>query len=1018
MMESDERLAPLSLKFLSGPLSDQMTVIERPVVTIGRDLANDIAIGEDRHLSRQHARLTWTEQGWRIENISRSNTVRIGDQEVQQALLTPGIIVSLGQETSFVALLDQDDQAVERQVAAVDEAPVATEIAIAPPAEPTHIARVTSSTDMTGIAATQIGSLDEGVVPTLEVTSNTQNGKQIYPLTGDIISIGRAATNDIVIDDPIVSGQHLQLVREGNEYTLIHPHPARSKTVNGLLYQGHKIRGDEQFKKSLSSGDLFRIGDEEGTLVTLRFRSGSDSIHATAPTIAPIRLTAETLTIGRRDDNTIVLAHPQVSARHAKLTREGATYRIDDLNSTNHVYVNGQIITGQTLKTGDEIRIGPYRLIFEGNLLRPYDESSFIRIDAVGLKKQGNSGVTLLDDISLSIPPRSFVALVGGSGAGKSTLLDALNGLRPAQNGTVYFNGADYYRNTAAYATQIGYVPQDDIVHADLTVERALYFAAKIRLPHDFTEEQIEQRITEVLDEVELTHRRSLMVKSLSGGQRKRVSIALELLANPSVFFLDEPTSGLDPGLDRKMMFLLRKLADRGHTILLVTHATNNINSCDYVCFLSAGGRLAYFGPPEQAKTYFGKTDFAEIYTALEPTDESPAVSADAQSRYRASSEYTRYVATPLHKEPEAANEAMTTTTPGSKSVLWRLGSGWRQFLVLSRRYIELLRNDSTNLAILLLQAPIIALMLVLMLRIEVGDGIFNPTSLAQCRTQIVTATGPLTLPQAQQAVSTSCQNALNFLTQAPAGIAYTQAHGGISHAMRDFLLPGAGTEAQTALFIMAFATILFGCINGAREFVKEAPIYRRERAVNLGIAPYMFSKFAVLGVLCLFQSFVLLAIVQLAEPLRQGVFTIPFLEAYITLALTSFAGLMTGLAISAVAPNNDRAISFVPIILLPQVIFSGAIIALKDWPTQILATLFPSRWAMAALGTVVGLPEGSGGDQLYGADFTYHGTLYTLYTKAEATQRLTTAWGVLAALIVALMALIWIFLKRKDARA
>jgi ABC-type multidrug transport system ATPase subunit/pSer/pThr/pTyr-binding forkhead associated (FHA) protein len=1014
-MGADKLPAPLSLKFLSGPLSDRVTPIEKPVVTIGRDLASDIAIGEDRHLSRQHARLTWTGQEWRIENISRSNTVRIDDQEIQQAPLTHGVIVSLGQETSFVALLDHGASSTAQEAAPVDEPPIAAE-AVAPSAEPTHSARVASVAEMTGIAPTEIGSLNEDVVPTLEITSNTQNGKQIYPLTGDIISIGRAPTNDIVIDDPIVSGQHLQLVREGNEYTLNHPHPARLKTVNGLLYQGGKIRGDEQFKKTLSSGDLFRIGDEEGTLVTLRFRSGSDSIHATAPTIAPIRLTAETLTIGRRDDNAIVLAHPQVSARHAKLTREGATYRIDDLNSTNHVYVNGQITSGQILKTGDEIRIGPYRLIFEGNLLRPYDESSFIRIDAVGLKKQGNNGVTLLDDISLSIPPRSFVALVGGSGAGKSTLLDALNGLRPAQNGNVYFNGANYYRNKAAYATQIGYVPQDDIVHADLTVERALYFAAKIRLPHDFTEEQIEQRITEVLDEVELTHRRSLMVKSLSGGQRKRVSIALELLANPSVFFLDEPTSGLDPGLDRKMMFLLRKLADRGHTIVLVTHATNNINSCDYVCFLSAGGRLAYFGPPEQAKTYFSKTDFAEIYTALEPTDESPTVSADAQSRFRASSEFTRYIAAPLHKEPEAAGEA-TTTTPGSKSLLWRLDSGWRQFLVLSRRYIELLRNDSTNLAILLLQAPVIALMLVLMLRIEVGDGIFNPTSLAQCRTQIVTTTGPLTLPQAQQSVSTSCQNALKFLTQTQAGIAYAQAHGGVSHALRDFLLPGAGTEAQTALFIMAFATILFGCINGAREFVKEAPIYRRERAVNLGIAPYMFSKFSVLGVLCLFQSAVLLAIVQLAEPLRQGVFTIPFLEAYITLALTSFAGLMTGLAISAVAPNNDRAISFVPIILLPQVIFSGAIIALKDWPTQILATLFPSRWAMAALGTIVGLPEGSGGDQLYGSDYTYHGTLYALYTKAEAMQRLTTAWGVLAALIVALMVLIWIFFKRKDAR-
>src|SRR6185312_16217966 len=156
------------------------------------------------------------------------------------------------------------------------------------------------------------------------------------------------------------------------------------------------------------------------------------------------------------------------------------------------------------------------------------------------------------------------------------------------------------------------YVPQEDIVHRELTVERALYYAAKIRLPRDFTDEHIWQRIAEVLEDVELTERRSLLIKKLSGGQRKRVSIALELLANPSLFFLDEPTSGLDPGLDRKMMVLLRKLADKGHTIVLVTHATNNINVCDYVCFLAPGGHMAYFGPPEGAKAYFNQPDFAE----------------------------------------------------------------------------------------------------------------------------------------------------------------------------------------------------------------------------------------------------------------------------------------------------------------------------------------------------------------------------------------------------------------------
>ncbi len=1022
-MKSAKHLIPVSIRFLSGPMDGQRIPLEKPVVSIGRDLANDIVIKADRQVSRQHARLIWTGEAWRIENLSHGNVLRVNDKDVQSAILENGVVVNLGETTSFIVVALENENSNEPEVTssplvtAEEVSPADRKMASHITAPPTQVAlEATMSERVSHVDATQLASLDGVGLPWLEVTSNTQNGKTTYPLTSDVISIGRDASNDIVINDRIVSAHHLQIVREGENLVLIHPHPERPKTLNGLLYQGRKIRGDERFTKTLTKGDLFRIGDEDGTLVTLTFHDGTDSIQTTPPAIEPIKLGAEELTIGRKQDNTIVLANPQVSAHHAKLTREGATYRIADLNSTNHVFVNGEIITSHILKTGDEIRIGPYRLLYEGNQLKPYDESSFIRIDAMNLKKHGANGVTLLDDITLSIPPRSFVALVGGSGAGKSTLLDALNGLRPAQSGNVLFNGQNYYQNLAAYSTQIGYVPQDDIVHSDLTVERALYYAAKIRLPSDYTEDQIEQRINEALDEVELTHRRSLMVRNLSGGQRKRVSIALELLANPSVFFLDEPTSGLDPGLDRKMMFLLRKLADRGHTILLVTHATNNINSCDYVCFLSAGGRLAYFGPPEQAKTYFGKTDFAEIYTSLEPTEETPTIPAEAQTRFRASPEYTRYIAAPLREAKATTSKRVSSNTPTQRRTTHTLSKSWSQFGLLSMRYLELLKNDSVNLMILLLQAPIIALMLVLMLRFEVGGGIFNASALAQCRTQIVTATGPLSLPEAQHAVLTDCQNALTFLRETPNGQAYALARGGTNKALQDFLTPGPGTDAQKALFIMAFATILFGCINGAREIVKEAPIYRRERAVNLGIMPYMFSKIAVLGLLCLFQSAVLVLVVQLGEPLKQGIFTSPALEAYITLALTSFAGLMIGLAISAIAPNNDRAISFVPIILLPQVIFSGAIIPLKDWLTQILAAVFPSRWAMAALGTTVGLhAETVGGDRLFGSDYTYHGTLFSIYTKADAFHRLTLSWSALAAITVILMIMIGYFLKRKD---
>ena len=347
-----------------------------------------------------------------------------------------------------------------------------------------------------------------------------------------------------------------------------------------------------------------------------------------------------------------------------------------------------------------------------------------------------------------------------------------------------------------------------------------------------------------------------------------------------------------------------------------------------------------------------------------------------------------------------------------------QFGLSWSQFILLSRRYLELLRNDVGNLLILLLQAPIIAIMLVLMVRFEVGSGVFDANKLVQCRTQILTASGPLVMPQAQQTELIDCQKVLDFLKNDPRAHAFSQNKGGQQQALQDFIISGPGADAQKVLFIMAFATVLFGCINGAREIVKEAAIYKRERTVNLGILPYMFSKIVILGLLCLFQSAILTLVVEVGEPLHQGIFLPPLLETYITLSLTSLAGLMIGLTISAIAPNNDRAMSFVPIILLPQVIFSGAIIPLKDWLTQVLATAFPTRWAMAALGSSIGLhADKVGGDRLFGDDYTYHSTLYSIYNHADAVQRLLLCWLALLAIIFVLMILVGIFLKRKDVR-
>jgi hypothetical protein len=431
---------------------------------------------------------------------------------------------------------------------------------------------------------------------------------------------------------------------------------------------------------------------------------------------------------------------------------------------------------------------------------------------------------------------------------------------------------------------------------------------------------------------------------------------------------------------------------------------------------------VAYFGPPNEAKTFFNKTDFAEIYSSLEPTKENPHIPEEAEARFKASPDYYTYVA-------QSLNEGHAQRANGRQQVdvkRVKRGNPWMQFILLCMRYIELLKNDTGNLAILLLQAPVIALLLVGMVRYEIGAGIFDANKVVLCQTQIfVKNKPPLALPEAQQGKETiDCGKVKTFLNdnkdnqQRPDVKDFVKQKGSVDEALQDFIRPSQGADAQKVLFIISFATVLFGSINGSREIVKEIAIYRRERAVNLGIMPYMFSKIVVLGLLCLFQSAVLLFIVNAVEPLKQGAFLPVLVETYITLVLTSMTGLMIGLTISAVAPNNDRAISFVPIVLIPQVIFSGAIIALKDWPLQIMATVFPTRWAMTALGTSVGLhADKMGGDQLFGTDTSYHGTLFSVFTQTDAMHRILLSWAVLGAIIIFLTILIGIFLKMKDVR-
>lgn len=740
-------------------------------------------------------------------------------------------------------------------------------------------------------------------------------------------SVGRRPDNDIVLSSRFVSGQHARIEPAGMAHRIID-----LNSTNGLLFTGRYIS-----EQVLKHGDVIRIGDPNtGNFVTLTYENAM--LAASVPDDGATRSYSlppnqATITIGRTGC-TIELSHPQVSRLHAQLNRaaDGSHTLVD--SSTNGTFVNGQRISQQALQAGDTLRIGPFKFIYRTSSLDAFDEQGELYLYAQALTfdvphAKGKGTFRILHDISLSIAPREFVALVGGSGAGKSTLLKALSGYTRATGGHVLVNEDDFYQNFDAYRTVLGYVPQDDIIHPTLTVERTLDYTSKLRLPTDMERPEVLQRIERVLDDVEMEIHKPKVVNRLSGGQRKRVSMAVELLAEPSLFFLDEATSGLDPGLEKKTMYMLRRLADSGRTILLVTHATDNIVQCDHVAFLSKG-RLVYFGPPREALTFFGVTsgDFADIYTRLEgeATPDSPLVQsmlheafahwkaqnpgggnpllADLwQHKYRyehngsGASLYQRYV---LDRQGRQSQQQPTTAREEDTSQ--STSSPLRQWWILTRRYLDLLLQDRRNLLIMLLQVPIIAIVLI-------------------------------------------------FISQASvllAGNAGIVAEGLIQR-----------NEAKTVLFMITVASIWFGAFNSAREIAKELPIFVRERLVNLSISAYMLSKVAVLGLFGLLQSalFLLVLSVGITFPNDTGVLlpNFPAAEMFVTVFLSTLASTAIGLFISALVKKPNRAFAVVPLVLILQIVFAGLIFEISGLLTP-LSWLTVSRWSMDALGTSIDL--------------------------------------------------------------
>jgi ABC transport system ATP-binding/permease protein len=398
------------------------------------------------------------------------------------------------------------------------------------------------------------------------------------------------------------------------------------------------------------------------------------------------------VTIGRAPENNVVLNDLLVSRHHAILRRSGDRWELADLNSANGTYVNGNRISSWFIGPDDVVGIGHQLLVLSGDTLVEHVDTGDVSYEATNLRVVTNKGKVLLADVSFALPERCFMAVVGPSGAGKSTLLAALTGFRPAGSGAVQYDGRDLYENYAELRHRIGFVPQDDILHTALTVRRALSYAARLRFPQDVSARERTERIDEVLGELGLAGHADQRIDSLSGGQRKRTSVALELLTKPSLLFLDEPTSGLDPGYEKSVMQTLRGLADDGRSVVVVTHNTAQLNLCDRLLILAPGGRLAYFGPPQQALTYFDCSDFADLFNLLE---------------HDTTTDWTgRFVASPLHDALSGPRRVQQPAPPAAPAKPARQQSAFAQFVTLSRRYLAVIGADRWYSVILVL-APL-----------------------------------------------------------------------------------------------------------------------------------------------------------------------------------------------------------------------------------------------------------------------------------------------------------------------
>ena len=527
-----------------------------------------------------------------------------------------------------------------------------------------------------------------------ELVLETDSGSTVMS-PGHDYHVGRDPLSDIVIDDARVSWHHAVLRPDTDHWTL-----EDENSTNGTFTDGRRVH-----EWWVGPGSVIRFGSpSDGPRAVLLERPppvaerpsavsmpGLTGTFRQPTTVRP--LPTRTVRIGRATDNDLVIDDLVVSRHHAELRAlPDGSYEIADLGSHNGTYLDGAPVTVAPLVPGAIVGIGHSAFCLVGDQLQEYVDSGEVSLDVQDLEVAVDHGrKTLLDHVSFPVEEKCLLAVVGPSGAGKSTLLNALTGQRPADHGTVLYDGRDLYRDYAELRQRIGLVPQDDILHAQLTVRSALSYAAELRFPEDTVKAERRARVDEVIQELGLEQRAEQPVHSLSGGQRKRVSVALELLTKPSLLFLDEPTSGLDPGMDRSVMHMLRGLADDGRTVIVVTHSVLSLDVCDRLLVLAPGGKVAYYGPPDDALAFFGFEQWPEAFEAFE-RDRDRDWAGDFSL-----SPFHRHYVTEAGAQPRVPRSGPVVITPPA-----RPRSRGAQLGTLVRRYTAALAADRTFLAIMI----------------------------------------------------------------------------------------------------------------------------------------------------------------------------------------------------------------------------------------------------------------------------------------------------------------------------